>query len=81
MPKFEVIQGTPAPDTLTNRVRANRRADEKPANVLQCPRCGSRSMIEERTGGHKTKAGKLAGGVTNIICASCMLRGERVVVG
>ena len=38
-------------------------------------------MIEERTGGHKTRAGKLAGGVTNIICMSCMMRGERVVVG
>ena len=80
MAKFEVIQGTPPPDTLTNRVRARRRADPNPG-VLQCPRCGSRSMIEERTGGHKTRAGKLAGGVTNIICMSCMMRGERVVVG
>lgn len=81
MPKFEVINGTPAPDTLKERVRARRRADPKPPEVLQCQRCGSRSMLEERTGGSRTKAGRLTGGVINIICMSCIMRGERVVVG
>lgn len=49
MPKFQVIQGTPAPDTPVERVRKRLRA-HKPPEMLQCLRCAGREVIETRTG-------------------------------
>lgn len=80
MPKhFEVIDGTPAPDTLTERVRANRRKDHRPPDMLQCPRCGGREVIEARNGA-TFSGGKLSGGTRTVLCVLCLVRGERVVV-
>lgn len=66
-----------AEPTPTERVRQRVRAN-KPATMLQC-RCGGREMIETKTG-VLLKGGKPTGGTKQIICAACMLKGERVVV-
>ena len=54
------------------------RAAPKPATMLQC-RCGSREFIETKTG-VLFENGKAKGGSKQLICAACMLKGERVVV-
>lgn len=55
------------------------RAMPKPAAVLQCNRCGGREMIETKTG-MLFKDGKASGGTKQIVCVSCLMKGERVVV-
>lgn len=77
--KLHVIEGTPPPDTVKERVRANRRADPNPAGVLQCRRCGSREMIEVRSGA-TLRNGRLSGGTVQILCASCYAKGDRAIV-
>lgn len=56
------------------------RTASKPAEMLQCPRCGGREMIETVIGA-MLQARKLKGGTRQIVCFSCMLKGERVVLG
>jgi hypothetical protein len=62
--------------------RANSRAKKaaKPAEMLQCVRCGGREVTETLIGA-SVQAGKLKGGTRQIICVGCMLKGERVVLG
>lgn len=78
MPKFEVIDGTPAPDSPAERVRKRVRAD-KPAAMLQCHRCGGREVIETKVG-MIFKNGRASGGTKSILCATCHRKGERVVL-
>lgn len=78
MPKFEVIPGTPAPDTPVERVRARLRKTAQPG-ILQCPRCAGREVVELRSS-MNYRAGKASGGVKRWACAACWLRGERVVL-
>lgn len=78
MPKLELIPGTPAPSTPTERVRARLRKTAAPS-VVQCPRCGCREVIETRQGATMTD-GRLTGGVRAVCCAACWLKGERVVI-
>lgn len=61
--------------------KPNERAKKasKPADMLQCPRCGGREVIETVIGA-MIQAGKLKGGTRQIICVGCLLNGERVVV-
>ena len=61
---------------------ANSRAKRasKPADMLQCPRCGGREVIETVIGA-MIQARKLKGGTRAIVCVGCMLKGERVVLG
>ena len=75
MPKFEVITGTPAPDTPAKRVRAL----PKPATMIQCHRCGGREVIETKVG-MLFKHGRAQGGTRTILCATCHRQGERVVL-
>lgn len=75
MPKFKVIAGTPAP---ANPVRERLRAT-KPAEMLQCHRCGGREVIETRIG-MTFRAGKASGGTRVRLCANCYMNGERVVL-
>lgn len=72
---LHVIDGTPAPDTPTERVRKRVRAMDTPAGMLQCPRCGGRETLDTRIGA--TTSG---GGTKQRLCAACFLRGERVVI-
>ncbi len=78
-PRFHIIQGTPAPQTEAEKVRKRMRAMPKPASMIQCGRCGSREVIETKIG-MLYKNGKAQGGTKQILCASCFMRGERVVL-
>ena len=78
-PKLHVIAGTPAPDSPVEQVRKRIRAMPKPASMIQCHRCGSREVLEVKIG-MIYKAGKAQGGTKQVLCASCFMRGERVVL-
>jgi hypothetical protein len=47
--------------------------------MIQCYRCGSREVIETKIGMFY-KNGKASGGTKQILCASCFMKGERVVL-
>lgn len=76
---FTVIEGTPPPDTPKQRVLDRVKAS-RPADIVSCHRCGGMEVIETKTG-VTIKAGKKSGGTKQLLCASCFMRGERVVVG
>lgn len=76
--KLHVVPGTPAPDTPAERVRKRVRAT-KPAEMLQCHRCGGREVIETKVG-VLWQAGKTKGGTRQLLCAMCLAKGERVVL-
>lgn len=69
----------PAEPSPVEKVRQRVRAMPKPAAVLQCNRCGGREMIETKTG-MLFSGSKASGGTKQILCAACLLKGERVVV-
>ena len=79
-PTLHVIHGTPPPDTPQERVRKRLRKTSKPAALVQCPRCSGREVIETKIGVMK-KNGKTTGGTKALLCACCLLKGERVVIG
>lgn len=64
----------PPPSKSARRVPAR-----KPADMCQCQRCGGREVIETRIGAMLV-GGKLKGGTAQVLCAGCLMRGERVVV-
>ena len=68
-----------AEPTPVEKVRQRVRAMPRPEYLLQCPRCGGREMIETKIG-MVMRNSKPAGGTKQIVCASCFMRGERVVV-
>ena len=78
-PRFHIIDGTKPPETPAEQVRKRIRAMPKPASMIQCHRCGSREVIETKIG-MIYKNGKAQGGTKQILCASCFMRGERVVL-
>lgn len=78
-PKLHIIEGTPAPDTPLEQARKRVRAMPKPAHMIQCYRCGSREVIETKIGMFY-KNGKATGGTKQVLCASCFMKGERVVL-
>lgn len=47
--------------------------------MLQCRRCGGREVIETKVG-VLWQAGKTKGGTKQILCATCAMKGERVVL-
>ncbi len=69
----------PAEPSPAEKVRQRVKAFPKPASVLQCLRCGGREMIETKTG-MQFKDGKASGGTKQILCVTCLMKGERVVV-
>ncbi|PLC06400.1 hypothetical protein CY658_05025 [Variovorax sp. RO1] len=77
MPRLKLVPATEP--SLAEKVRQRVRAMPRPAAVLQCNRCGGREMIETKTG-MLFKDGKASGGTKQILCAACLLKGERVVV-
>lgn len=79
MPKFVVIDGTPAPDTPAERVRRRIRAHLRPDAMIQCHRCGGRETIAATTG-VLIRNGRTRGGTKQLLCAACLMRGERVVL-
>lgn len=79
MTKFIVIEGTPPPDTPKQRVINRIKKHPKPPAMIQCHRCGCREVLELKAG-VLFQNGKTKGGVKQIVCASCFMRGERVVL-
>jgi hypothetical protein len=79
MAKFTVIPGTPPPDTPKQRVINRLKAIERPPEILECPRCAGREVLELRSG-VTHKDGKISGGIKTVVCATCFLKGERVVL-
>lgn len=73
---LHIVPPIPKPDEPVNN-RA-KRASKLP-NMIQCPRCGGREVIETVLGA-MVQARKLRGGTRQIVCFGCLLKGERVVV-
>jgi len=74
---LHLIPAAPKPDDPPNS-RAKKAS--KPADMIQCPRCGGREVMETVIGA-MIQARKLKGGTRQIICVGCLLKGERVVLG
>jgi hypothetical protein len=68
----------PTPPGPAEQVRQRLRKTA-PAAILQCPRCAGREVIQTKTG-VMLKYGKPSGGTRQMICALCLMRGERVVL-
>lgn len=73
---LHIVPPAPAPDPSPLKSRKA----SKPAEMIQCPRCGGREVMETIIGA-VMQARKLKGGTRQIVCVGCLLRGERVVVG
>lgn len=68
----------PASPPAAEKVRQRVNKLPKPAAMLQC-RCGGRDFIEVRSG-VLMRDGKPSGGTKHLLCAYCLVKGERVVV-
>jgi len=79
VPRLTLITNTPAPDTPAQRVRERVKKMAKPAEMVQCRRCGGREFMPTKTG-VLFKDGKMTGGTPNLICVNCLSRGERVAI-
>lgn len=75
---FHVIDGS-ADQTPTDKLKQARKARPDAAHPLRCHRCGSSEVIETKVG-MIFRAGKASGGTRQILCASCFMKGERVVI-
>ncbi|MFZ5669119.1 MAG: hypothetical protein ACOY4K_06470 [Pseudomonadota bacterium] len=76
---FKVIDGTPAPETRKERMRARLRKHPKPPSQIRCNRCTSIAVVEVKLG-MELRNGKPAGGQKQIVCALCLAQGEYVVL-
>lgn len=72
---FLVIDGTPEPEGPKKRMKAS--VPDTP--IVRCPRCTGLAMIEVKLG-MVWKNGKPTGGQKQIVCGTCLARGEHVVV-
>lgn len=72
---FKVIDGTPEPEGPKKRMRAS--LPDTP--LVRCPRCTGLAMLEVKLG-MVWKNGKPSGGQKQIVCGTCLARGEHVVV-
>jgi hypothetical protein len=72
---FKVIDGTPEPEGPLKRLKAS--LPDTP--IVRCPRCTGLAMLEVKLG-MVWKNGKPTGGQKQIACATCMARGEQVLV-
>lgn len=64
--------------SLGTEVFDGAKSSAAPAAVLQCSRCGGQEMIETKTG-MLLKDGKASGGTRQIVCVTCLMKGEKVV--
>lgn len=77
MPRLTVVP--PSEPAAADKVRLRVKAAPKPASMLQCNRCGGRELLETRTG-VLYENGKVKGGTKQMVCATCHMNGERVVI-
>ena len=78
-PRFHVIDGTPAPDSPKVHSRSRIKAMGRPAEMIQCPRCGGREFVQTVTGA-LLRNGRPTGGTKATICVLCLSKGERITV-
>ena len=74
---YAVPKTQPA-NTLQNRVKQRLRATRQ-SDILQCPNCEGRELMETVTGVALVN-GKPKGGARTMVCAACHREGRRVVV-
>lgn len=55
------------------------RPTPKPPLMAECHRCGGRELIATKIGVLIVE-GKPRGGTPQLLCASCLMQGERVVI-
>lgn len=79
MPKPDLRLIPPTAPDAAEKVRQRVRKAPKPASMLQCNRCAGREVIETKTG-VLFKDGKPTGGRKQLLCALCLMKGERVVL-
>lgn len=79
-PRLHVIPGTPAPESPAEKVRKRIRAMPRAPGVIQCHRCTGMEVIESRIGA-TWESGRAKGGTKVLLCVSCLMKGERVVLG
>lgn len=76
---LRLINGTTPADTAKQRMVDRDKKAPKPSVVLQCPRCGGRDVMEVKNG-VVLENGKLHGGIKLLVCACCLVKGERIVL-
>lgn len=76
---LKLINGTPPPDTPKQRVVDRIKRMPKPAAMIQCHRCGSCEVLALKSG-VLLQAGRVKGGTQQIVCATCFMKGERVIL-
>jgi hypothetical protein len=74
--KLRLIQPSPPGprETARLKIKAN-----KPADLVQCNRCGGREFIETKTG-VMCRDGKYLGGTKTLICVACLLTAHRQTI-
>lgn len=74
-----VPDALPPAETPADKVRQRITDMARPADMIQCHRCGGREVIETKIG-VMLKNGRPNGGTRSLLCAACFARGERVVL-
>lgn len=77
MPKLTLVP--PTPPGPAEKIRLRIKSAPKPVAMLQCNRCGGREVIVTRIG-VIFENGKTKGGTKQVLCATCYVKGERVVL-
>lgn len=76
---LKLINGSAPPDTPKQRAVDRIKRAPKPVEMLQCPRCGGREVLALKSG-VMLQGGKAKGGTEQIVCATCFMKGERIVL-
>ncbi len=71
---FHVIDGTPKVTAGQRRARM-----PHPEHMITCHRCGGREVIETKIG-MVYRNNRAVGGTKAVLCATCLMQGERVVL-
>jgi len=78
-PRLHVVERTPEPDTAQAKSRSRLKAQERPAEMLSCPRCSGLEFTQTIIGA-LLRNGRLVGGTKQLVCVACLAKGERVAV-
>ena len=78
-PNLHIVKTPPPPETQKQAVIRRVRNAPRPKHMMQCHVCGGREGIETKTGVMNVD-GKFSGGTKILLCACCLLRGERSVM-
>ncbi len=77
MPKLRLVP--PSQPGPRQAARLKLKTENKPAELVQCNRCGGREFLETKTGLF-FKDGKFTGGTKALICVGCLLQGHRTAL-